>query len=147
MNIDAQRLAEMLSLSMTIPTVILAVSVVYLWLPAARKAILADNRNAQQWFILGVVAGFLGSTVDNLYWLFPWSASYISEQDIFQTLVNTGVYFNIIFRQGFGILAAYCHVRAAASTELPKVRLVNHLLVGSYALGIAYVALMTIGWF
>ena len=46
MNVSTHHLAEMLSLAMTIPTVVLAIAVVYLWLPAARVAAKEDTRDA-----------------------------------------------------------------------------------------------------
>ena len=134
----------MLSLAMTIPTVVLAIAVVYLWLPAARVAAKDDNRDAHQWFILGVVGGFLGAALDNAYWFLPWSASFIGEAQLFHTLTEVGVYFNVVFRQGLGIFAAYCHIRAAEMSTVPKVKLVNRLIVVSYLIGIAYVAFVSI---
>ena len=118
MNIH--RIAEMISLIMTIPTVLLAISVVYLWLPAARAALKADSRDAHQWFILGVVGGFLGSAIDNLYWFMPWTASFMGESAIFSQLTDSGVYFNVFFRQGLGIFAAYCHIKAAEMSSLKQ---------------------------
>lgn len=138
------RIAEMISLIMTIPTVLLAVSVVYLWLPAARAALKEDSRDAHQWFILGVVGGFAGSAVDNAYWFLPWSASFIGEAELFQTLTGAGVYFNVVFRQGLGIFAAYCHIRAAEMSTVPKVKFINRLIVASYLIGIGYVAVVSI---
>ena len=144
MDISPQHIAEMLSLAMTIPTVVLAIAVVYLWLPAARVAAKEDNRDAHQWFILGVVGGFLGAALDNAYWFIPWSASFIGEAQLFQTLTEAGVYFNVVFRQGLGIFAAYCHIRAAEMSTVPKVKLINRLIVVSYLIGIAYVAVVSI---
>ena len=136
-------LAEMISLIMTIPTVLLAVSVVYLWLPAARKALKADNRDAHQWFILGVVGGFAGSAIDNAYWFLPWTASFIGEAAIFHQLTEFGVYFNVFFRQGLGIFAAYCHIRAAEMSSIKQVQIINRVMVAAYFIGISYVLLVS----
>ena len=129
MNIH--QLAEMISLIMTIPTVLLAAAVVYLWLPAARAALKEDSRDAHQWFILGVVGGFLGSAIDNSYWFMPWTASFMGETAVFGQLTDFGVYFNVFFRQGLGIFAAYCHIKAAEMSSLKNVMLINRLLVAS----------------
>ena len=137
------RIAEMISLIMTIPTVLLAVSVVYLWLPAARAALKADSRDAHQWFILGVVGGFIGSAVDNLYWFMPWTASFMGESAIFAKLTEFGVYFNVFFRQGLGIFAAYCHIKAAEMSSIKQVQIINRLMVASYFIGISYVLLIS----
>ena len=141
MNIH--RIAEMISLIMTIPTVLLAISVVYLWLPAARAALKADSRDAHQWFILGVVGGFLGSAIDNLYWFMPWTASFMGESAIFSQLTDSGVYFNVFFRQGLGIFAAYCHIKAAEMSSLKNVQIINRLMVAAYFIGISYVLLVS----
>ena len=141
MNIH--RIAEMISLIMTIPTVLLAISVVYLWLPAARAALKADSRDAHQWFILGVVGGFLGSAIDNLYWFMPWTASFMGESAIFSQLTDFGVYFNVFFRQGLGIFAAYCHIKAAEMSSIKQVQIINRLMVAAYFIGISYVLLVS----
>jgi len=141
MNIH--RIAEMISLIMTIPTVLLAISVVYLWLPAARAALKADSRDAHQWFILGVVGGFLGSAIDNLYWFMPWTASFMGETAIFSQLTDFGVYFNVFFRQGLGIFAAYCHIKAAEMSSIKQVQIINRLMVAAYFIGISYVLLVS----
>lgn len=141
MNIH--QLAEMISLIMTIPTVLLAAAVVYLWLPAARAALKEDSRDAHQWFILGVVGGFLGSAIDNSYWFMPWTASFMGETEIFGQLTDFGVYFNVFFRQGLGIFAAYCHIRAAEMSSLKNVMVINRLLVASYFVGISYVLIIS----
>ena len=141
MNIH--QLAEMISLIMTIPTVLLAAAVVYLWLPAARAALKEDSRDAHQWFILGVVGGFLGSAIDNSYWFMPWTASFMGETEIFGQLTDFGVYFNVFFRQGLGIFAAYCHSKAAEMSSLKNVMLINRLLVASYFVGISYVLIIS----
>ena len=136
-----QEIAELISLGMTFPTVILAVAVVYTWLPSAREAINRDKPQAQDWFIVGVVAGFVGATLDNIYWFMPWSASYI-DHHAFQTLTNAGVFFNIFFRQGCGIVAGYCHLKAAELSINPQLKGLNKLLVASNLMGIAYATLL-----
>jgi hypothetical protein len=144
MELNIHRLAEMLSLTMTIPTVVLAIAVVYLWFPAARAALKADRKDARQWFILGVVFGFIGSAIDNVYWFMPWSASFMGESDLFRQLTDIGVFFNIILRQGFGIAAAYCHIKASEMSSIQNIKFVNRLMVCSYLTGLGYVLLMGI---
>ena len=141
MNIH--QLAEMISLIMTIPTVLLAAAVVYLWLPAARAALKEDSRDAHQWFILGVVGGFIGSAIDNSYWFMPWTASFMGETAIFGQLTEFGVYFNVFFRQGLGIFAAFCHIKAAEMSSIKQVQIINRLMVAAYFVGISYVLLVS----
>lgn len=130
-------MAELVSLGLTLPTVVLALAVVYMWLPAAVKAYRSRPLTAQDWFILGVVLGFAGQTCDNIYWALPWTADYL-HLDARDSLFGAGVYFNIFFRQGFGITAAVCHLRAAELSEKPGTRLVNRLLIASHIAGFAY---------
>ena len=126
---------------MTFPTVILAIAVVYTWLPSAREAINSNNPKSHDWFIVGVVAGFVGATLDNIYWFMPWTASFIGHE-AFQTLTNAGVFFNIFFRQGLGIVAGYCHLKAAELSSDNKIKGINNLLVASNLLGVAYAVML-----
>jgi len=144
MDLNIHYLAEMLSLVMTIPTVILAFAVIYLWMPAACVAAKDKDRSANQWFILGVVGGFIGAAMDNLYWFLPWSASFVGESEAFENLTLIGVYFNVIFRQGLGIFSAWCHIKAAEMSSVKGIIFVNKLIVSSYLIGILYVTLISI---
>ena len=143
-HISSHHIAESLSLAMTIPTITLAISVIYLWGPSAREALFKNSRDANQWFILGVVGGFIGATLDNAYWFLPWSASFIGESQLFQSLTEAGIYFNVVFRQGLGIFAAYCHIKAAELSLVPRVRFLNKLVCVSYIIGFSYVSLAII---
>lgn len=136
-----QELAELISLGMTFPTIVLAMAVVYTWFPSARKACSSNSPKAQDWFIVGVVAGFIGSALDNTYWFFPWSASFL-EHPAFLKLTSVGVFFNIFFRQGIGIIAAYCHLKAAELSDTNKMKSLNKLLVASNLIGLSYTLLL-----
>ena len=74
---NLQQIAELLSLGLTFPTVILAGAVVYMWFPSAREALLKETRSGQDWFVMGVAIGFVGAMLDNIYWFIPWTAAYI----------------------------------------------------------------------
>ena len=93
---------------------------------------------------MGVVAGFCGSALDNIYWFLPWRAAFL-DHPAFADLTNLGVFFNIFFRQGLGIVAAFCHLRAAELSVRPKLKFLNSVLVSSYLLGIAYAIILVIG--
>jgi len=134
-----QEVAELISLGMTFPTVILAIAVVYTWFPSAKEAFERQEKEAQDWFIIGVVAGFIGSTLDNLYWFMPWTASFLDDP-WFEPLTNAGVFFNVFFRQGLGIVAAYCHLKAAEKSIYSSTRIINTLLFASWAIGLGYSA-------
>ena len=73
----------------------------------------------------------------------PWSASFIGESAIFGHLTEFGVYFNVFFRQGLGIFAAYCHIKAAEMSSIKQVQIINRVMVASYFIGISYVLLIS----
>lgn len=129
--IDPHSTAELVSLALTVPTILLAIGVVYLWGPAARRAWSNRPLTADGWFIVGVVVAFVGSIFDNLYWSIPWTASYIGHQGA-PDLMSCGVYFNIFSRQLAGIVAACCHLRAAKLANVRGRKVVNVLIAGSY---------------
>lgn len=138
---NLQDIAELISLGLTFPTVVLAFAVVYMWMPSARNAWLNTGKTGQDWFVMGVAIGFIGAALDNIYWFMPWTASFIGDP-AFQTLTNAGVFFNIFFRQGLGIAAAYCHLRAAEVSSTKPLKIVNTLLIASHLVGFGYAMLL-----
>jgi len=138
---DTQNIAELTSLALTFPTVVLAFAVIYMWLPSARIAWKKTDKTGQDWFVMGVAIGFIGAVLDNIYWFMPWTAAYLGDP-AFQTLTNAGVFFNIFFRQGMGLCAAYCHMRAAEESHTQSLKIVNALLISSNLLGFGYAMLL-----
>jgi len=138
---NLQDIAELISLGLTFPTVVLAFTVIYMWLPSARKAWQNTNKTGQDWFVMGVAIGFVGAALDNIYWFIPWTAAFIGDP-AFQTLTNAGVFFNIFFRQGMGIAAAYCHIKAAELSSTRSLKVVNTLLISSYLAGFGYAVVL-----
>tara|TARA_R110000824_G_scaffold238429_2_gene427219 strand:- start:2626 stop:3057 length:432 start_codon:yes stop_codon:yes gene_type:complete len=108
--------SELISLTLTVPTIILSAWVVIEYGRPAVKAlrgILAGSEvTTEQLLILGISVGFIGAFFDNIYWGFAWLADYTGHpwRDL---LFNGGVFANIPFRQGAGILAACLHLYAA----------------------------------
>lgn len=135
MQYDLTKFAEAVSLAMTIPTVMLGLGVVYLWGGAAIKSLKDKTLDSHGWFILGVVVSFVGSVLDNLYWAIPWTSSFIGSDNT-SFLMSIGVYFNIFFRQGAGIFAAYCHLKAADLSSTTPSRIANRLLAISNILAV-----------
>ena len=132
-----QHIAELISLGMTIPTLVLSGAVVYFWASAVKR----KPKTANDWFITGVVFGFIGSFLDNSYWFLPWTASFL-EFDGYIELVKVGVFFNIFFRQGLGIFAAYCHLKAAELNSSRSMRFLNTMLVTSSLAGVFYAVII-----
>lgn len=138
----AQHAAELFSIGLTIPTIVLAFYVIWLWGPKALKIVKSRRRFvATDWFILGVTLGFIGQVLDNTYWQITWCSYYLESSDAI-SLVQLGVWFNIVSRQTLGILAAYCHVRSYKATQPGNMRTLSLICFISIASGCAFSAFL-----
>lgn len=136
-----QRIAEGISLGLTVPTVVFSAMVVVMFFKSAIQAIKRGReRDAIDWLKLGIWIGFVGSSIDNIYWGFAWSCSFVGSS-LTGWAFNNGVYFNIPFRQLSGILAAYCHVRCAVEMTKGKTDLRLWITTG---LGAVYVGALVL---
>lgn len=137
--------AELLSLFLTVPTIVLAAVVIYLWGPKALSiARIGHPVRSADWFIIGVTIGFVGQFFDNLYWAIPWSLSYIESQHTDLFMFN-GVWFNIPSRQLCGIIAAYCHIKSYilhVSCTLKEKKNICILNASSFAFGLLYILIL-----
>lgn len=140
---ELQRHAELISLGLTIPTVVLAAMVVYLFFPVAITAWRNKSTEPQDLLILGITAGFIGQFLDNSYWTIPWTASYW-ELPTTSKLINVGVFFNIFFRQACGIFAAWCHLKAAKEAGSLRNKALITTVGVSIVLGCLYSLLLII---
>lgn len=136
-NFDTyQDVAEIVSLILTAPTLLLSLWVVWLFRKDAIRILKTKNKSSTEWLVLGVAVGFLGSLCDNAYWGLAWTAHYL-DLELSKVFFDSGVFFNVPFRQISGIVAGYCHVRCAFTEDGNKdenVRLVR--LIGiSLAIG------------
>ena len=108
--------AKFISLTLTVPTLALSLWVVWVYGAEAKEALkrlLTGHRITDtQLLIAGITIGFVGSFLDNIYWGLAWSAAFFElPQERF--LFRNGVFANIPFRQGAGVLAASLHLIAA----------------------------------
>ena len=136
-----QKLAELCSLSQTIPTVVSGAVVVKVWGPPAWVAVRSGQLSAEGWFVLGVASGFIGAVLDNLYWSLPWTASFL-ELESTDALMANGVYFNIVSRQSLGTFAAYCHLKAAEEHDSLRAGAANAILAYSHVAAVIAAALL-----
>lgn len=137
MAVTTLQLAELISLGMSVPTIVLALVVVYLWGPTAVRSLRAPVKTGQDWFIVGVALGFIGSALDNSYWTIPWTLTYLGHPESMDYVYH-GVYFNIFFRQGLGMAAAFCHIKAARMSGVVNSWRLNILLASANFAGLAY---------
>ena len=138
--------AELVSMALTVPTIVMSVYVVIQWRDGAGEAIRKrrDKRSVAEWFMLGVAVGFAGAALDNLYWGVAWSANYL-ELESANAIFLCGVYANIPFRQIAGLYAAYCHIRSAfAFTECEKLKELKVVTIVSLAIGMCYAAALVV---
>ena len=133
-------IASLVSLFLTAPTVIFAIAVVFIWGKESIEFLKKSERTPMEWLVLGVTVSFAGSIIDNLYWASFWSFTYYSNY-LSETLSQIGVCINVFFRQGCGILAAYCHLKSY--TELKKDSNLNkNLWISSSIFGAIYVTML-----
>ena len=137
--------AELISLGLTVPTVILSAYVVVLFFPIAVYAMAERNKKQAEWLILGITIGFMGSIVDNVYWAVAWSASYL-DLDCKDFLFTHGVYSNIPFRQLAGVMAAILHCMAdtssAAVVKLKRFKNLKAVLIASVILACVFIGVL-----
>lgn len=106
------KFSEVISLSLTVPAVLLGLLVVVIWWRSGLKALRSSARTGTDWLILGIIISFIGSSLDNIYWGIAWGAS-LFELDSRDFWFQNGVYANIPLRQSAGIIAALCHIQGA----------------------------------
>lgn len=144
---ETQKIAELVSLWLTWPSVVLSAMVVFLWAGSCWRIIWKRDKTSSELFILGVAVGFTGEVLDSLYWAIPWTYSFLGDPKS-SYLVSIGVYFNVIFRQAFTLAAASLHVRsyckrAREDGEPGNVLGIYRLTaLGSFALGFVYVLIL-----
>lgn len=132
-------IAELVSLAWTPPTVILAFAVVVMWLIPTVRAVRAGLATGHDWLILGVTLGFIGDAADNIYWAIPWTGEFLDRSWSIPWF-HQGVYPNIVFRQGVGMVAAYCHLRGAEVSLGGESAWLNRLLLFAYCASLATTA-------
>ena len=136
-------LAELVSLSLTSPTLISAAVVIALWWKAAWRAVWTLQRSAHQWLILGVMCSFVGGFFDNTWWGIAWGKEFLKNPSAEWWFAN-GAFANVPFRQIAGILAGFCHVRSALQSRVEvsklkekRLQAFNLVLLGATAVSLA----------
>lgn len=86
------------------------------WRDGFDKALSVSHRQwkPEDWLVVGIVIGFAGNFVDNLFWGVHWLFD-LYDHPATPEILAWGPTSNIVFRQIPGIVAVYCHLRAAAT--------------------------------
>jgi len=130
------------STSTTVTVVVMSLMVVKVWYGAALNALFSRMDTAEKWFMVGVFVGFLGEAIDNAYWLLFWASEYLGAKQVNAVMLEYGRMFNLPFRQFAGIIAAYCHIRAAlefskvGGSRAKGVQRTSEWLFGASAFGV-----------
>ena len=132
-----QQVSEVIGNGLSVAVIILSVVVVLMWRKPAIKVISDKAKDPQSWFIIGVFFGFLGESLDSLYWLIVWTMHYY-DHDLTPRLMSAGVSVNIVTRQAFGIIAAYCHIRSALQYNSGKSIKADKLMAAAASAGLLY---------
>ena len=143
-------LTQFQSLALTAPLVALCIVVLWEVRGPAKEVCLGKNRTKDQkrmgWIFTGIIIGFTGKIIESLWWAIPWTADYLEIPD-WKELHNVGVFFNLIFRQLFFTISAYCYLRAflAPSKQDEGLRSVHWIFGMSLVMGQLYlIALLVI---
>lgn len=133
-----QNAAEIASLWLTFPTIILGLGVVIHWGPHVyRKALGSEEWSAHDWLVMGVFFGFLGAVGDNAWWGIAWSFDYLTGPGAYRDWwFRHGAICNIFARQLCGSYAAYCHM--VAFYQAKQNRKVNHWVLVGLCAGALY---------
>lgn len=131
--------ADLISLGLTIPFLILAAWLLKLWFGGTKSGYAAERnqRSSHQWITIGVFLGFAGGWFDNTFWGVAWSNHFL-DSPYTEWWFGMGVYANIPFRQTLGIMAAYCHIRAYFVAAGVAIQHLNRVTLASFACGALY---------
>lgn len=134
--------ADILTVALSLPAVLMCLMVIRHWMPQARRAV-RQRRDAADWLILGVTISFAGVAANMTWWAVYW-LSRVWDHASQAWLLDTGSIVNLFSRQGAVIAAAYCHLKAYQTFRATPgvIRPETLLLLGLAASGIAFTAIL-----
>lgn len=103
-------ITDIITISLSVPALILCALVLAHWLPEAGRAV-RERRDAADWLVLGVVSSFMGIIVNISWWSVYWGMRVLDHPSQ-GWLLDHGSFINIFSRQGAVIIAAWCHLKA-----------------------------------
>lgn len=134
--------AEILSLTLTVPTLAVCVIVVWTFAPKAWEAIRRPGPFAPaDWLLVGIVLSFAAAFADNLFWGAFWLA-HAWNDPLAERLFKFGPHSNVMFRQSGKLAAGACHITAAVLADRGLARPARQWLVALLLLtGLAFAVL------
>ena len=144
------RVAELISLGLAVPAMLLSAMVVLKWRTPACQAYrtMASSRTPDQWIILGVFISFLGGLLDSMYWQAAWTAIF-AEVCFKDWLMLHGSIPNIFSRNICDILAAWCHLMAYVrvyngDAAVEQANNLTYFTFLTFLIGAGYVVLLVV---
>jgi len=136
-------ITQLQTLALTVPMLVLSIMVLAeIKKPAYDACFIykGEGKNQMCWILMGLFFGFVGKVVESVWWSIPWTMSYIEHPRWFE-FNSYGVFFNIIFRQIFFTISAYCHLRAFVppDTSNTNLRIIHYILVTSLFIGEGFI--------
>jgi len=99
-----------------------------------------EKKSQMCWILMGLFFSFAGKVLESIWWSIPWVLDYI-EHPNWKQIHGYGVFFNLIFRQLFFTVSAYCYVRAfiPPDTSNTNLRIIHYILVTSLFIGEGFI--------
>lgn len=134
------------SLLLTPITLFVGFLVISHWGKSSFIGMRANDTAPRDWLILGIVIGFAGGFIDNVYWGIAWHLSYTGHPSS-QWWFDHGSVCNVFARQGAGILSGFCHIFSAyMSVKSPAKSKVKAVMMACVGLGLIYAVVLLRGW-
>jgi len=136
-------ITQLQTLALTIPMLVLSIMVLAeIKKPAYDACFIykGERKNQMCWILIGLFFGFTGKVFESVWWSIPWTMAYIDHPRWFE-FNSYGVFFNLVFRQLFFTISAYCHLRAfiPSDTSNTNLRIIHYILVTSLLLGEGFI--------
>ena len=136
-------ITQLQTLALTVPMLVLCIMVLAEIKKPTHNACFkkrGERKTQMCWILFGLFFGFTGKVVESVWWSIPWTMAYIEHPRWFE-FNSYGVFFNIIFRQLFFTVSAYCHLRAFIPNDSSNtnLKIVHYVLVASLFIGQGFV--------
>lgn len=96
---------------------------------------------AEDWLVVGIVTGFAGNALDNLYWGATWTLL-LFQHEFGLWMLSIGPVANVLFRQSISTWAVYGHLRAAKIMNEEAIDIPHKRYWGAF--GLSLIALLVL---